>query len=144
MYGHADCSYYNDNPAAMIPDAADLILKKASAHGGCVLSGVKAYNGGSPCKDTGMAAGPGILGMYGQNDYVANFVRAANTFVGMNLQPAAQPGGVGGTTQAAVVVCVLSAVAFFFADIHWDLSGRVWEAFGGPPARRHLDWPAYM
>ena len=134
-YGHPDCSYYMSNPADQIPDAADVILKNASAHGGCILSGIKAYNGGSACKDMGMTSGPGILGMYGQNDYVANFVRAANTFAAMGLAPAAAEGSTPASVQAGVVVFVLSTVAFFFADIHWDLSGRVWEAFGGPPAR---------
>jgi len=135
MYGHPDCSYYMSNPADQIPDAADVILKNTAAHGGCVLSGVKAYNGGSACKDTGMTSGPGILGMYGQNDYVANFVRAANTFANMGLARPAVGGEVGVGMQAGVVVFCLATVGFFFADIHWDITGRIWEAFGGPPRR---------
>ena len=124
MYGHPDCSFYNDNPEQQIIDAGNLIKKNAAGHGGCLLSGVKAYNGGSPCTDTGMAASPGILGMYGQNDYVANFVRASNTFVALGLAPPAAV-GVGGGTEAAVIFFVLGAVGYMWADIRYGLTNKI-------------------
>jgi len=123
IYGH-ECSFYNDNPEQQIIDAGNLLLKKAAGYGGCILSGVKGYNGGSPCTDTGTTNGPGILNMYGQGDYVANFVRAANTFVALGLQPPATA-GVGGGTEAAVIFFVLGVVGYMLADIRYGLTNKI-------------------
>lgn len=137
MYGH-DCSYYNDHLDEQIMDAADLIVnKKAAEHGGCILSAVKGYNGGGPCQQASgiNVTTPGLLNMWGENNYVEGFVRAANTFANMGLARPTLGGRVGSSMQAGVVMFCLGTVAFFFADIHWDITGRVWEALGGPQRR---------
>lgn len=127
-----DCSHYNAFPQDQILDAGKLINQLRAAKGGCLLSAVKGYNGGSPCSDTGMTNGPGILNMYGQHDYVANFVRAANTFVGMNLPSTTGimgGGSVPASTQVIVVAGILGAVAYMFADIHYGLTNRALDAY---------------
>jgi len=126
MYGH-EPQFYNEHPEQQIIDAGNLIVKMTKNFGGSVLAAVKAYNGcGKPaetcaCNDTGMADGPGILGMYGQHDYVANFVRAANTFVALGLS-APRQAGASGAMQVAVIFFVLGAVGYMLADIHWGLT----------------------
>jgi hypothetical protein len=134
MYGH-DCSYYNDNPAAQIADAADLLVNiKAKERGGCILGAVKGYNGGSSCGQAGgiNTSNPGVLNMYGENNYVEGFVRAANTFAAMGL--ASATGSDGRTTppvvQAIVVAGILGVVAYMFADLHWGLTERIAASVG--------------
>jgi len=137
MYGHSDCSYYNTHLDEQIMDAADLlVVKKAGIESkGCILSGVKRYNGGSPC---GQSKGinvttPGLLNMWGENNYVEGFVRAANTFVALGLAPAA-PLSIGGTTpvmlQGIVVAGILGVVAYMFADLQWSLTDRIAASLG--------------
>jgi hypothetical protein len=115
MYGKS-LEYYTQDDAhegEMVVDAADLIKKKIAAAGGCVLCGFKGYNGGSPCKDTGLATGPGIVGMYGQGNYVEKIVKLCNTFVAMNLAPSA--GASLGDSGGLVVLGALALVGWMLA-----------------------------
>lgn len=111
--------YYVAHPADQIMDAADLIAKELQRTGGDMCATAKHYNGGSTC------AGGGLVGMGGQGDYVSKFIRAANTFLNLSLPMPADAPGVGPTTQGIVVVGVLGAIAYMFADIRWDLTSRI-------------------
>lgn len=134
MYGH-ECSWYNDNLGQQIIDAGHLlsVVKLKERGGSCILCAVKAYNGGSNCGITEKyGAGPGILNMWGENNYVEKFVRTANTFVAMNLPSATGimgGGSVSATTQVIVVAGILGAVAYMFADIHYGLTNRALDAY---------------
>ena len=132
MYGRTIDWYMqdDDHEGQMIVDAADLLVQKIRAAKGCVLCAIKSYNGGSACKDTGLAKGPGIVGMYGQADYVEKILRVANTFVALQLPGAPAVSGSAGMSsgQGAVVAVVLGAVAFMLADIRWGLVSRLERA----------------
>lgn len=138
IYGKT-LDYYDAHPEEQIEDAADFLMnKKVAVKGGDLLAGVKAYNGGGTCADTGHASGPGIMNMYGQNDYIQNFVKYANTFVALALTPPMESDsttGIGPTGQALVVTFCLASVAFYFLDIHFGITDWVVEQFGGPPSR---------
>lgn len=133
MYGRTLDWYVasEENEGQMVIDAADLIVKNIARFKGDVLAGLKAYNGGSPCKDTGLATGPGIMNMYGQGNYVEKLVRLSNTFARMGLESSASAvsdsisGG-----QAAVLVLIVGSVAYMFADMRWGLTDRILRRFG--------------
>lgn len=93
MYGHTVDWYFTDDETEgqQILDGADLLVRKILHYNGEVLSGIKNYNGGKPCSDTGLATGPGILNMYGQGDYVEKIVRLSNTFSRLPLSEPVKP-----------------------------------------------------
>lgn len=117
------------NEGQQIIDAADVIVKNIARFKGDVLAGLKAYNGGSPCRDTGASTGPGIMNMYGQGNYVEKIVRLSNTFARMQLADPAtsEPISLG---QGAVVALVIGSVGYMFADIHWNLTSRILRWLG--------------
>lgn len=135
MYGHPDCSHYNNVPTDMIYDAGDLIIRKAGGPGKGIMTGVKGYNGGSACGVTTgpYADGPGILNMWGEHIYTEKFVRAANTIVALGLVGTAASGG-GARTPAAVqgmvVAGITGAIMYMFLDLQFGLTDRLLDATG--------------
>ena len=136
MYGHPDCSFYNDHPEAMIYDAGNLLVLKAGGPGKPTLPGVKGYNGGSACGVTQgpYSGGPGIVNMWGERNYVEKFIRASNTIVALGLVGTASPlGGAGAPSnlvQGAVVAGIAGALAYMFLDLQLGLTDRILDATG--------------
>lgn len=141
LYGRTVDWYFADDTTEgqQVIDGADFLRRKIVAAGNEVLAGVKAYNGGKPCADTGMAPGPGIVNMYGQGGYVEKIIRLANTFVRMQLpQPKAPPGPepvrdddvplVASSGRPAIqgVAVLLALGAAFALAYRWDETTRHW------------------
>ena len=116
MYGHDLSWYFIDgaHEGQMVVDGADLLKQKIAAKGGDVLAGVKSYNGGRTCSDTGLATGPGLVGMYGQGDYVSKFIKVANSFVALGLAP--QAASMGGTAGNVLALLALGGVTWWLLE----------------------------
>lgn len=139
MYGR-DVDWYftnHDTEGQQIIDGADLIVRKIAAFKGEVLSGLKNYNGGKPCADTGLAPGPGILNMWGQGGYVEKIVRLSNTFVELVLgEPSKHPPDPGkeeppslsivDTPRVKGIATLLVLGAVFAVAYRWESVSSAW------------------
>ena len=117
-------------PDLAIALAAKFFAKLVEQSEGDPVVAAKRYNGCGGCKGgRAPCSGEGMLGIGGQNDYAVAFIRAANTFLALNLgpPPPVTVSSIVGDSYGvrAVGVFAMGALAVLMLDKAFDFTGKL-------------------